>query len=175
MKLLNLILGPINALMRLLAVTAFTLMVMCVFGQVLFRYVFHLSVPWTEELARFTFIWATFLGAGIAFAEGGHLGVQAVVNKFNSARGGAGIRLVADFFCLWLLGMYVVEGGSLSLRLISLGQTASAMPSLLMGAVYLAIPLGSFLMILNILPKALQHLQTLVTGIAREDANKGAH
>ena len=176
MKFLNIILGPLNILMRYLALSAFTLMVVCVFSQVLFRYFFKISAPWTEELARFAFIWATFLGAGIAFAEGGHIGVQVVVNRFTSPRGNASIRLFADFFCLWLLSMYVVEGFTLSLRLISLGQTSPAIPSLFMGFVYLAIPIGSFLMILNILPNALGRLQTLITGVAQEqETGKGAH
>lgn len=164
MKIFNVILGPLNILMRYLAMSTFTMMVICVFSQVLFRYVFNISAPWTEELARFTFIWATFLGAGIAFAEGGHLGVQVVVNRFKTPRGNAFIRLVADFFCFWLLGVYVVEGTDLSLRLIEMGQTSPAIPSLLIGFVYLAIPLGSFLMIVNILPKSLSRLQALVTG-----------
>lgn len=164
MKILNVILGPLNILMRYLAIGTFTMMVVCVFSQVLFRYVFRIAAPWTEELARFTFIWATFLGAGIAFAEGGHISVQVLVNKFKTARGNAAIRLVADGFCFMLLGMYVVEGASLSLRLIEMGQTSPAMPSLLMGVVYLAIPLGSILMILNILPRTLARLQALVSG-----------
>lgn len=164
MKLLYIILGPLNILMRYLAMLTFTLMVFCVFSQVLFRYLFQISAPWTEELARFTFVWATFLGAGIAFAEGGHISVQFLVDRFKSARGNAAIRLVADFFCYWLLGMYVVEGTKLSLRLINMGQTSPAIPSLLIGAVYLAIPIGSFLMILNILPKTLARLQALAFG-----------
>lgn len=164
MKILNVILGPLNILMRYLAMATFAMMVVCVFSQVVFRYVFQISAPWTEELARFTFIWATFLGAGIAFAEGGHIGVQFVVNKFATPRGNAAIRLAADFFCYMLLGMYVVEGTSLSLRLIEMGQTSPAIPSLLMGTVYLAIPLGSVLMILNILPKTLDRLRALATG-----------
>ncbi len=175
MKFLTTILGPLNVLMRYLAMSTFVLMVFCVFFQVLFRYVFRISAPWTEELARFAFIWATFLGAGIAFAEGGHIRVSFLVDKFTTPRGNAAIRLLADFFCFWLLGMYVVKGTALSLRLISMGQTSPAMPSLLMGAVYLAIPIGSFLMILNILSKTLPRLQTLVTGVDRErETNQGA-
>lgn len=168
MKILNVILGPLNILMRYLAMTTFIMMVVCVFSQVLFRYAFRISAPWTEELARFTFVWATFLGAGIAFAEGGHISVQFLVNKFKTVRGNAAIRLMADFFCYMLLVMYVVEGTDLSLRLIEMGQTSPAIPSLLMGVVYLAVPIGSFLMLMNILPKTVSRLQALITGVAPE-------
>ncbi len=165
MKVLSIILGPTNKLMRYLAFAMFSTMVFCVFAQVFFRYVLRMPAPWTEELARFTFIWATFLGAGIAFAEGGHLRVNFLLNMCKTPRSHAAMLVTADVFCLWFLGMYVVEGTKLSLRLMEMGQTSPAIPSLLMGAVYIAIPLGSCLMILNIIPKLYQHLHTLFTGL----------
>lgn len=40
----------------------FILLVSVVFAQVIFRYVLHVSVPWTEELARVLLVWLVFLG-----------------------------------------------------------------------------------------------------------------
>jgi TRAP-type C4-dicarboxylate transport system permease small subunit len=40
--------------------------VVIVFAGVLFRYVFHIGLGWTEEAARFLLIWMTFVGATIA-------------------------------------------------------------------------------------------------------------
>jgi TRAP-type C4-dicarboxylate transport system permease small subunit len=161
----DVILKRINAVLRLLATLTFVGMVFSVLAQVVIRYCTTLSIPWTEEAARFLFIWATFLGAGLAFAEGGHLGVKVVTNLFKTVRGNAAIRLVADFFCLWFLGMYVWEGFKLCSRLISMGQTSPAISWLLMGVVYLAIPVGSVFMILNILPHAARRVAALVTGV----------
>ncbi|MEW5867522.1 MAG: TRAP transporter small permease subunit [Bacillota bacterium] len=39
-----------------------------VFLQVIFRYVLKISVPWTEEIARVTAIWLTFIGAAVVQA-----------------------------------------------------------------------------------------------------------
>ena len=44
-------------------------MTFCVFLQVLTRYVFHFAYSWPEELARFCFIWASLLGAGLALEQ----------------------------------------------------------------------------------------------------------
>lgn len=64
------------------------LMVLClgamclmVFGNVLLRHFFDSGINVSEELARFMFIWLTFLGAVVAMREGGHLGMDMVVRR----------------------------------------------------------------------------------------------
>lgn len=49
-----------------LASVFLSIVMLSVFLQVLARYVFHWSLPWPEELARYCFIWGSLLGAGIA-------------------------------------------------------------------------------------------------------------
>ncbi|MBA4267660.1 MAG: TRAP transporter small permease [Comamonadaceae bacterium] len=65
-----------------------TIMVLClaamcimVFGNVVLRHVFDSGINISEELARFMFIWLTFLGAIVAMREGGHLGMDMVVTR----------------------------------------------------------------------------------------------
>jgi len=154
----------LNALVRLSTLLVFAVMVLAVMGQVVFRYVLRISVPWSEELARFLFIWATFLGASIAFCEGGHINVSFFVGRIRNIRAQALVRLTAYAFCLWFLGMYVWDGFILCNRLIAMGQTSPAIPRLLMGVVYLAIPIGSLLMICNILPHVARCLLAVHTG-----------
>ena len=48
-------------------------MVALMFMQVLFRFVFHSPLAWTEELARYTFIWSTFIAACVAAVKGEHV------------------------------------------------------------------------------------------------------
>jgi TRAP-type C4-dicarboxylate transport system permease small subunit len=43
--------------------------------QVVSRYVFEQPYPWTEELARFSLVWLTFLSAGLVMARGRHVTV----------------------------------------------------------------------------------------------------
>jgi TRAP-type C4-dicarboxylate transport system permease small subunit len=43
------------------------------FIQVLFRYLFHFSLAWSEELARFFFLWLAALTSAYAFKTKSHL------------------------------------------------------------------------------------------------------
>ncbi len=53
-------------ILEILAGSMLVVIVLIVFTGVLFRYVFHIGLGWTEEAARFLLIWMTFVGATIA-------------------------------------------------------------------------------------------------------------
>jgi TRAP-type C4-dicarboxylate transport system permease small subunit len=50
--------------------------------QVLTRYVLNSSLTWTEELARFTFIWGNMLGATICTRRHGHAVITVILDLF---------------------------------------------------------------------------------------------
>lgn len=48
--------------------------------QVISRYVFVASVPWTEELSRFAFLFLVYLSASLAAKYGSHIRITAHIN-----------------------------------------------------------------------------------------------
>lgn len=54
-----------------------------VFLNVVLRYGFNSGLVISEEMSRFFFVWLTFIGAVLAFAENGHLGVETMVRLFG--------------------------------------------------------------------------------------------
>lgn len=70
----------------LILATALASMVVLIFGNVVLRYGFGSGLAFSEELARYAFIWMTFLGAVAALREGEHLGMSGVVARLP--RGG---------------------------------------------------------------------------------------
>jgi TRAP-type transport system small permease protein len=66
------------------------------------------SYIWTEEMARFFFIWSIMLGAMVGIREGTHF----VVDLWPplNARAHAGIRLVASVFVLVFAGVFLWWG-----------------------------------------------------------------
>jgi TRAP-type C4-dicarboxylate transport system permease small subunit len=65
------------------AMVGFIGMLLSTGGQVLFRYVLKIPVPWTEELARILFILSMFLGIAIAIREKEHIVVNFLFKKLN--------------------------------------------------------------------------------------------
>ena len=72
-------------LLEWIIVTALAVMVVLVFGNVVLRYFFNSGIVQSEELARYCFIWLTYIGAMIAMRERGHLGVDTLVRRLPRA------------------------------------------------------------------------------------------
>jgi C4-dicarboxylate transporter DctQ subunit len=73
--------------------------VVLIFSGVLSRFVFHYSIAFTEELARFIFLWGALLGASSAFKTGEHGGIPLIVNRL----GPRGRRFFEIFVALGVL------------------------------------------------------------------------
>lgn len=55
------------------------LMVLLVFGNVVLRYGFNSGLVFSEEVARFIFMWLTLLGALLTMAHRAHLGMTSLI------------------------------------------------------------------------------------------------
>ena len=64
-----------------LLVLGLAVMALMVFANVVLRYAFNSGITLTEEVARFLFVWLTFIGAIVALREGTHLGMDTIVSK----------------------------------------------------------------------------------------------
>ncbi len=51
--------------------------------QVVCRYIVRELPPWSEELSRYLFIWANFLGAAVALARGSHVSIDSIVSHLS--------------------------------------------------------------------------------------------
>lgn len=58
-------------------------MAVMVFGNVVLRYGFNSGILVSEEMARYFFVWLTFIGAVVTFRENAHLGVETLVQRFG--------------------------------------------------------------------------------------------
>lgn len=121
------------------------LIVVIMFSQVLFRYTFNNSLSWSEEIARFIFIWITFLGAAICFRDRLHLGVDFLIEKIPSK-----YQMILGVFNTSLIilfnGFMVISGFS---WVIDVSGTISPALGLPLNIVfYAALPVSSVLAII---------------------------
>ncbi|MES2717181.1 MAG: TRAP transporter small permease [Pseudomonadota bacterium] len=74
---------PLCRALDLLGAACLVVMVVLVFGNVVLRYAFNAGITISEELARWLFVWLTFLGAVAALVEHGHLGTDLLVSRLG--------------------------------------------------------------------------------------------
>lgn len=70
---------------RQLIIAAFSVMVVVVSLQVLFRYFLNLSIDWADEVGRLTFVWSAFLGVPHGVKIGAHVGIDVVARVLPPA------------------------------------------------------------------------------------------
>ena len=144
----------INRFTELIVITAYMALVIDISAAVFFRYVLNDSLVWGEELARYIFVWLTFLGAGLGVGKNIHIGVDSLVNIFP-ARARRMVQIAVDVAIIVFLLSLIAVG-------IQLALASSYMQTLLLNVsiawVYLAVPVGGAVMLVNVLHHTLQHL-----------------
>lgn len=140
---------------------ALGIMIVVIFLQIVFRYCSAVSIPgfewvteyireaamfllpWSEEVARYTMLWAVFIGAGMGAKTGVHVGVDALVRILPPKI----MRYVTVFsgmcsvtFCLSL----TVLGVALLDIMWETGQLSPALEIPMVWA-YLSVPVGGLL------------------------------
>lgn len=131
--------------------------------QIFVRVLFRLSTPWTEELAKYTVIYVTFIGSVGAIIKGQHLLVDVFTVRFNeSARRIA--RVVNNLIYLFFSGFLLIFGIQLCTNPIVLNSVTPAMgiPKLWL---YIILPVSmAFMAIFSIYDLALAVRSFFVKG-----------
>jgi tripartite ATP-independent transporter DctM subunit len=107
-EVLDAFLGRSAEALAALLVVAETLIL---FSGVVARYVFHAPLIWSDELASILFIWLAMLGAAVAFRNGGHMRMTAVLTSIGPSRRAflEGVGLVAPFLFLVAVLPFALE------------------------------------------------------------------
>ncbi len=73
-----------NRFLNVLIGASFLLVIICVWLQVISRYVFRSAFVWTEELSLFAFCYLTFLGGASCSGDESHIEVDFFYNRLPS-------------------------------------------------------------------------------------------
>lgn len=57
-------------------IIALAVMVIVIFTQVVMRYIFNNALSWSEEFARYLFVWFSWIGVSAGLKDGEHLRVE---------------------------------------------------------------------------------------------------
>lgn len=127
-------------------------MFLILLAQVIMRYVFFRPLTWSEEAARFIFVYVSFIGISYAYRQKGHIRMEVVVNLFPQAvRRGLEVLINLGTIALFC---YMIP---FSFRFIGIQAgvkaTATHIP---MSIVYTALPLGMALSCVRLLISSLR-------------------
>jgi TRAP-type C4-dicarboxylate transport system permease small subunit len=136
--------------------------------QVFFCYFLEQPLSWSEELARYAFVWVSFLGAAMALGQRLHFGIDYLVNKFP-CRFAALVEVVTNCLILIFVLVLIVKGYEITL---SARFMRSAGMNLRMDAVFAAIPVASVIMAYYVIRQTVEALRNLFghTGTETPDA-----
>jgi TRAP-type C4-dicarboxylate transport system permease small subunit len=148
-----------------IVVALMAMMTVLIGVQIFMRYVMGASLSWSEELARYFFIWATYIGIAYAVRKHAHIRVT-MVTDLLPAGGQAYVRalthVIFGAFALFVMyqGWFMVE------KTFRFGQKSASL-GLPMGILYLAPFTGFLLVVLRLAQALLLDLRAAKGGSAR--------
>jgi len=146
-----------------LAIASFTGMFLCVLGQVVLRYVFDRPLVWSDELARYLFVWCAFLGWIVAARRRSHLAIGVVAERCGP-RGRSLFALVASAAALIFAGLLFAYGIQITARNLDVDTVALFFS---FGFVYAIVPVAAVAVGIYAIVDAIVALQLFRTGRAR--------
>jgi TRAP-type C4-dicarboxylate transport system permease small subunit len=147
-------------LLNLLLVVTVAILVIPVTIQILSRHTPLVpTLIWTEEMARFFFIWMIMIGSMVGIRDGAHFDVDLWPEL--APRANALLRLVADVFVLAMALVFIWYG----IRFVQFGwDQTSELAELPMVWIFTAWPLAGFTWVVFLGERFLANLRILVRG-----------
>lgn len=129
---------------EIILIPALTVSIILIFVQVIMRYVFNNSLSWSEELARFMYIWEVWIGISLCVKNHSHLRITLI---YNVVKGRGAVILDILVNVLWFVfGLLLIKYGQEAvIQILGFNQKSTALKAS-MGVVYSGIPLGALLM-----------------------------
>lgn len=134
-----------NRLAKVGCIVLFLIMTISAVTQVFTRYVLNSSLSWTEELARFSFIWLNILGASIAVKHKSHAAVSLLVDHLPKMFKRI-VVLAADILMIFSAYLMVAQG--FKMVAVTMRQLSPAI-NIPMGYVYLSVPVSGLVIVLH--------------------------
>ena len=150
------LLDKLNKLEEGFVMVCFAVMGIVLALQIFMRYVLNSPLIWSEELARYVFVWATFIGAGYGVRKKIHISVELfyglMPRKLKLA-----VTIFTNTLCV-LAFAYLIPWSFVVLK-DQVNIKSSAM-QISMSLVFAAVPLGCFIVCLRLIGDTVHTVKT---------------
>lgn len=151
------VLDGIEKLEKMFLMITVAIMIIVIVYQVILRYVFSASNAWSEELARYLFIYDVMIAAAIATRKNSHLQIDAFINMLKP-KTKAIYTIIATavgiVFLVFLLGYSMILCQAAA-------DNISAGLKIPMSIPYACMPIGAVLMILTSIEVILKQFEKI--------------
>ena len=156
------VIGFYNSLEAHLLVISLAFTTLLIFVQVVMRYVFNNSLSWSEELARYVFIWQIWLGTSVSMKGNDHIRMDMLSNKLKG-RGKLVLAIVANVILLLFCVFLVKYGFDLVMSMKARGNSSTAL-KIPMWIVYASLPFSQLVVGLRIIGQIVTSVKELGGG-----------
>lgn len=145
-------------LVDLMAVLLLTTIVTIVILQIVFRYLLHFAAPWTEELARYLYVYLVFVAAILVTKEKSQIEITVVLERLPRR-----IRLGLGVFydLLIILFLWALTNGAFFMMGKIWNSRSASMSWFRMSYLYYPIIVCSVVMVLIFLTQAWEKIKLL--------------
>lgn len=130
--------------------------VILILSQIIMRAAFNASLVWSEEVARYIFIWQIWLGTSVSYRRKSHISVDIIYDIFKSRLSHKIIRTVIDL--IWLaFNLYLFYAGAKLVDSMITRHVLSAGLRLPLVYVYAALPVSAAILSLRLIGGIIGH------------------
>jgi TRAP-type C4-dicarboxylate transport system permease small subunit len=150
----SLVLRLVFALQRGISYSLLAAVIVLVLVQVYTRYVMNQPLTWTEEIARFSMVWFTFMAAAYVAAERRHIRVVFFARLLGNV-GGAIVNWFAQAVVI-AVGVVMTYGAWIAQEASQIAGTASGVP---VSVLYFGALIGYALMVVHVIIESIDTIR----------------
>ena len=147
---------PLEEFLKKIIFVLMALILILTFCTVVTRYCFSYTPAFSEELARYMFVWIVFLSLPIITRKGSNMAIEMLVGRMRGTI--LKVTMVFASGCTTLFLLIMIYYSIVILGTVSY-QTSPAL-EISMSYVYAVMPFGCFIMLLNVGQQLIQILRT---------------
>lgn len=136
-----------------------SIMVVVIFVQVVMRQLDN-SLSWSEELARYCFIWLVYIGISYGVKKQRHIKVDVLLVIINQKW-----KVLLNILSTILFAVFAIfiikYGFDIANKLLTFGQKSPAL-QIPMGLVYMATPIGMGLTLIRLIQNLVKYFKVLL-------------
>jgi len=153
---------PLDRLVNVCVTVLMAVLALVVVVAVITRYLLNFPLAWSEEVSRYSFVWLSFLGAEVCLRGEGHIGVDLLVRGLPT-----NVQRCLDKWGKLLMGVMLLAVliSGIKVTVVAHDQQSPAL-GIPMSCVYLAVPVGAALMLLELLVQALGYREVTSSSIS---------